>query len=151
MSAVLQPQSVISDLEQYFRRFPDVPREVIVKIELLSRGFWFTDAALAATKGSMVKSWRLFSYDRVSMDQYQRNEAHMVPEYIFIFQGPYDLRSIMVQMSMDPKSPYVVDVVEGRLVLTSGGEVICNVGYPVKPAYYAKSFPDGVKYNEIIS
>src|SRR3972149_8721842 len=138
MGAVLQPQSVISDLEQYFRRFPDVPREVIVKIELLSRGFWFTDAALAATEGSMVKSYRLFSYDRVSMDQYKRNEAHMVPEYIFIFQGPYDLRAVMVQMSLDPKSPYVVDVVDGRLVLTDGRETICNVSYPVRPDYYAK-------------
>ncbi|MBI2318808.1 MAG: hypothetical protein HYU75_17915 [Betaproteobacteria bacterium] len=151
MSAGLQTQSVIADLDQYFRRFPDVPREVIVKIELLSRGFWFTDAALAATEGSMVKSYRLFSYDLVPMDQFRRNEAHMVPEYIFIFQGPYDLRAVMVQMSLDPKSPYVVDVVDGRLVLTDGRETICNVSYPVRPDYYAKSFPDGVKYNEIIA
>ena len=57
-----------SELEGYFRAFPDVPREVVLKIELLSRGQWFTDAALAATKGSLVKSYRLFSYDLVPMD-----------------------------------------------------------------------------------
>jgi hypothetical protein len=151
MSAILQPQSVISDLEQYFRRFPDVPREVIVKIELLSRGHWFTDAALAVTNGSLVKSYRLFSYDLVPMDQFKRNEAHQVPEWFYLFQGPYDLRTVVVQTTLDPSSPYVIDVVEGRLVLTDGHEIICNVSYPVKPDYYAKQFSDGVRYQEIIA
>ena len=38
MSAVLQKQSQVQVLEEFFRRFPDVPREIILKIELLSRG-----------------------------------------------------------------------------------------------------------------
>lgn len=151
MSAVLQPRSMVSQLEGYFRAFPDVPREVILKIELLSRGHWFTDAALAATKGSLVKSYRLFSYDLVPMDSLKRGEARQVPEWFFIFQGPYDLRPIMVQTTMDPKSPYIVDVVDGLLVLTEGGRILCNVSYPIAPAYYAKKFDDGVLYHEIIA
>lgn len=151
MNAVLQPHSMISDLEQYFRRFPDVPREVIVKIELLSRGVWFTDTALAATKGSLVKSYRLFSYDLVPMNSLTRNEARQVPEWIYIFQGPYDLRAVGVQTTMDPNSPYVVDVVDGRLVLVTGGQVICNVSYPIAPNYYEKKFDDGVLYHEVIA
>jgi len=50
---------------------------------------------------------------------------------------------------VDPSSPYVVDIEDGRLVLKADGEVICNVSYPVKPAYYAKRFDDGVRYHEI--
>src|SRR4029077_19911582 len=109
--------AIIPNLEGLFRRFPDGPREVIFKIELLSHGHWFTDAALAATKGSMVKSYRLFSYDLIPMDEMTRNEARQVPEWFYIFQGPYDLRPVPVQTTMDPKSPYVIDVVGGRLVL----------------------------------
>lgn len=151
MSAILKVQSPVTEIEEYFRRFPDVPREVIVKIELLSRGHWFTDAALAATKGSLVKSYRLFSYDLVPMGELKRNEARQVPEWFYIFQGPYDLRAVMVQTTLDPKSPFLIDVVDGRLVLTDGERTLCNVSYPVKPDYYAKHFDDGVLYHEIIA
>ena len=142
-------QDMVQELEGYFRRFPDVPREVIVKIELLSKGHWFTDAALKATKGSLVKSYRLFSYDLIPMDQMKRNEARQVPEWFYIFQGQYDLRAVLVQTTMDPSSPYIVDVINGRLVLTTHGEIICNVAYPLEPEYYAKRFSDGVLYHEI--
>src|ERR1700737_2703008 len=97
------PQTAV--LEDLFRRFPDVPREIVLKVEMLSLGHWFTDAALDATAGSLVKSYRLFSYDLIPMSQMERNEARKVPEYFFIFEGPYDLRAIKVQTSMDPNSP----------------------------------------------
>lgn len=142
-------KNAVHDLEEHIKRFPDVPREVILKIELSSKGHWFTDAALEATKSSMVKSYRLFSYDLVPMDQMKRNESGKVPEWFFIYQGIYDLRAVYVQTTLDPGSPYVVDVEDGRLVLKADGEVICNVSYPVKPDYYAKRFDDGVRYHEI--
>jgi hypothetical protein len=141
--------SLVSYLEDLFSRFPDVPREVIVKIELLSKGNWFTDAALAATRGSLVKSYRLFSYDLVPMDTFKRREARQVPEWFYIFQGRYDLRSVAVQTTMDPDSPYVIDVIDGRLVLTVEGDILCNVAYPLKPRYYEKTFDDGVLYHEV--
>src|ERR1700733_1699041 len=119
--------TVRRELEDLFKRFPDVPREVVVKIELLSHGHWFTDAALAATKGSLVKSYRLFSYDLVPMDEFKRKESRQVPEWFYIFQGPFDLRPVSIQTTMDPKSPYLVDVVDGRLVLTVGDEIVSNV------------------------
>src|ERR1700733_11284160 len=106
MDAVTEA-TVARQLEDLFRRFPDVPREVILKIELLSRGHWFTDAALAATKGSLVKSYRLFSYDLVSMDSLKRRESRQVPEWFYIFQGIYDLRAVAIQTTMDPDSPYI--------------------------------------------
>ena len=149
MVTTIQLRSAL--LERDFRAYPDVPREIILKVDLLSLGHWFTDAALEATKGSMVKSYRLFSYDLIPMSQMERNEARKVPEYVFIFQGPYDLRPVTIQTTLDPNSPYVVDVVDGRLVLTADGQVLCNVAYPVAPKYYSKHFPDGVKYLEVVA
>jgi hypothetical protein len=149
MQTKARPRTAL--LEGYFREYPDVPREVILKIELLGFGHWFTDAALAATRGSLVKSYRLFSYDLITMDQMERGEARLVPEWFFFFQGPYDLRPLLVQTTLNPDSPYLIDVVDGRLVLTADGQVLCNVGYPLKPDYYEKRFDDGVLYHEVVA
>jgi hypothetical protein len=138
-------------LEDYFRRYPDAPREVIVKTDLLRLGHWFTDAALAATGGSLVKSYRLFSYDHIPMHEMHRRENRRVPEHLIILGGPDELRPVMVQTTLSPHSPYVIDVVEGRLALTAGGEVLCEVRYQAAPDYYAKRFADGTWFHEIIS
>jgi len=42
-------------LESYFKKYPDVPKETILKQRLLSLGHWFSDAALRATAGALVK------------------------------------------------------------------------------------------------
>ena len=42
-------------LEAYFTKYPDVPKETIIKQHLLSLGHWFSDAALNATEGALVK------------------------------------------------------------------------------------------------
>ena len=42
------------ELESYFTRYPDVPKETILKQHLLSLGHWFSDAALDVTAGALV-------------------------------------------------------------------------------------------------
>ncbi|MEK7214513.1 MAG: hypothetical protein AAB289_02830, partial [Chloroflexota bacterium] len=138
-------------LEEYFAQYPDAPREVVLKADLLSQGHWFTDAALAATAGSLVKSYRLFSYDLMTMGEMKRGESRRVPEDFVILGGRYGLRPVSVQTTNASSSPYVVDVVEGQLVLTADGEVICDVRFPKAPKYYDQSFPDGTAYHEIIA
>jgi hypothetical protein len=138
-------------LEAYFARYPDVPPEVLLKSDLLTLGHWFSDAALDAALGSTIKSYRLFSYDRIPMSAMKRREARRVPEHFTILGGRYQLQPVNVQTSLDPESPYLLDVVDGRLVLTTAGEVVCEVRYPRAPAYYGLSLPDGTPYHEIIA
>ena len=52
MSADLQMRSAISEIEQLFRRFPDTPREIIVKIKLLSRRSLTVQHAAGHRRGS---------------------------------------------------------------------------------------------------
>ncbi len=138
-------------LESYFRSYPDAPREVILKADLLTLGHWFTDAALAATKGSLVKSYRLFSYDFIPMADLRRKESRRVPEHFAILGGPYGLRPVNVQTTLAPDSPYAVDVVDGRLALTADGRVVAEVRYPRAPAYYERKLADGTPYHEIFA
>ncbi|HUK42208.1 MAG TPA: hypothetical protein VLX11_14235, partial [Candidatus Acidoferrales bacterium] len=144
-------ESDSEDLELYFTKYPDVPKETILKQHLLSLGHWFSDAALDATAGALVKSYRLFSYDLVPMSEFKRNEHRRVPEHFVFLNGPYRMRPVSIQTSLSPYSPYLIDVVDGRLVLTTQGRVLAEVRFPKTPDYYTKSLPDGTPYHEIVA
>jgi hypothetical protein len=138
-------------LEAYFTKYSDVPKETILKQHMLSLGHWFSDAALDATAGALVKSYRLFSYDLVPMSELKRGEHRRVPEHFVILNGPYGMRPVAIQTSLSPYSPYLIDVVDGRLVMTTDGRVLAEVRFPKTPDYYAKSLPDGTPYHEIVA
>ena len=139
------------DLEEYFKKYPDVPQETILKQHLLSLGHWFSDAALQAADGALVKSYRLFSYDLVPMSEFKRGEHRRVPEHFVMLNGPYGMRPVAIQTSLSPYSPYLIDVVDGRLVMTREGRVLAEVRFPKTPDYYSKSLPDGTPYHEIVA
>ncbi len=138
-------------LETYFSQYSDVPKETILKQHLLSLGHWFSDAALEATAGALVKSYRLFSYDLVPMSELKRGEHRRVPEHFVILNGPYRMRPVAIQTSLSPYSPYLIDVIDGRLVLTTEGHVLAEVRIPKTPDYYAQCLPDGTPYHEIVA
>src|SRR5256885_2385422 len=144
-------ESSFDVLESYFKKYPDVPKETILKQHMLSLGHWFSDAALDASAGALVKSYRLFSYDLVPMSEFKRGEHRRVPEHFVLLNGPYDMRPVAIQTSLSPYSPYLIDVVDGRLVLTVDGQVVAHVRIPKTPDYYFKNLPDGTPYHEIVA
>ncbi|MBI3059859.1 MAG: radical SAM protein, partial [Deltaproteobacteria bacterium] len=141
----------VSRIESYFAEYSDVPREVILKQDLLRVGHWFTDAALERAAQSLVKSYRLFSYDLMPMTEMKRKEHRKIPEWFTIRGGDYGLRPVTVQTTLNSKSPYVIDVVEGQTKLLLEGREICNVSFPKPLKYYARKFEDGTAYHEIIA
>src|SRR2546430_15352591 len=101
-------------LEVYFNKYPDVPKETILKQHLLSLGHWFSDAALDATAGALVKSYRLLSYDLVPMSELKRGEhrrgaGHLVPLYGASWGSPPSIAN-----SSFAFSPLPVHAVAGR-------------------------------------
>lgn len=153
MEAISQPptERTLDELESYFRRYPDLPREVILKHDLLRGGHWFTDAALELCSAALVKSYRLFSYDLMPMKDMQRKEHRKIPEWFMMRGGPYGLRPVTVQTTLDSKSPYVIDAVDGKAKLFLNRHEICDVSFPKPLKYYARKFADGTAYHEIIA
>ncbi len=67
-----EPDSVASSseteyLEWHLHNHDDMPPEVVLKMDLLRVGHWFTDVALELASEALVKSYRLFSYDLMSI------------------------------------------------------------------------------------
>ena len=100
--------------ENYFASYRDLPREIILKHDLLRVGHWFTDAALELASKALVKSYRLFSYDLMPMKDMKRKEHRKTPEWFTIRRGMYGLRPVSIQTTLDSSSPYVIDVVDGQ-------------------------------------
>ena len=111
----------LDELENYFHTYSDLPREIILKHDLLRVGHWFTDAALELASQALVKSYRLFSYDLMAMKDMKRKEHRKTPEWFTIRRGMYGLRPVSIQTTLDSTSPYVIDVVDGQPKLLLNG------------------------------
>lgn len=140
----------IKELESCFSRFPDVPREAIVKNDMLRLGLKFTEAALKKTEGCRVKSYRLFTYDKVKYDQL-KDAPFKAPEDLDIVGGPYDLRKTRIQVRLNADSLYRVDVIDGEIGVYENGSLIARAMYPPAPDWYLKTFEDGTRYCDILA
>jgi len=143
------------ELESFFQQYPDVPREVIVQEDILRLGMSFTEGALKRVEPFASKTYWLFTFDRVKAEDMPHQEARKLPVDIFLHGGPYDLRGrVCVQVRTDPKSPYIVDEIDGKLVLgEKDGQYFAPIAdiyqpYPL-PDWMSKTLPDGTKYTEI--
>ena len=81
----------------------------------------------------------MFSYDLVPMSEFKRGEHRRVPEHFVMLNGPYGMRPVATPDFAFAHSPYLIDVVDGRLVMTTAGRVVAEVRFPKTPDYYAKS------------
>jgi len=155
MAPVDRVASRRQELEHFFKRFPEVPREVIVQEDALRLGLSFTDKAIARVEPFASKTYWLFTYDRVKPEEMQHDEARKLPVDIFLHGGIYELRGrVCVQVRIDPKSPYVIDLQDDKLAFCErDGETLAPIAevydpYPL-PEWMSKTLPDGTKYSSV--
>lgn len=146
MTKMLPP---LDEIERLAALYPRVPREAIIKEDLLRLGVDFSEDALRVASGFKPKSYFIFSFDRRPIAGLERGENLRAPEEIALVGGPGDLRRTVVSVRLHPDSPYRVDVRDGRLVLlvrTEGvdlEEELCEVRLQDTPAYYGRTLASG--------
>lgn len=144
----------IDEIESCFKQYPDVPEEVIVKEDCLRYGLAWTDEALEACDGYHLKSYYLFQFDRSSRALMGGRESIRAPEEIKVLGGPYKLKETVIGNHLCVDSPYLIDVIDGKLQLCDRSEKnnvrpIADVKLRIPPSYYHLSFEDGRPYWEI--
>ncbi len=147
MVVTTQPAPTI---ETYASMYPDVPKEVILKEDLLRRGVALTDAAMEAAKGSRTQAYYLFSYNISGHHDLKDGVSTAAPEDIVFRRGPYDLRPTRVRIVLHAESPYVIDVIDGTTMICEHGVPLAEAQYRSKPAYYGRRFDDGTLYEQVI-
>lgn len=142
-----------SDLvEDLMGRFPHVPREAVIKEDLLRGGLAFDDSALTGNENGDVKpkSYFIFSFDHRSLPELGMAALRRPPEEIVLLGGPYGLRRTVVSVRLNPDSPYrVKDGGSGVLQLFLDGRPIADVGLPPMPEYYRHTLANGKSVMEV--
>lgn len=139
----------IAEVERMISLFPDLPPEAILKQDILRQGLAFSQDALRVASGYKPKDYFIFSFDYVRLSDMQEHEAHRSPEEIRMTGGPYNLRSTIVSVRVDPGSPYRVVLHEGKLALVCDDIVLADLQFPPIPDYYKYELSSGKKISEI--
>jgi len=137
-------------IETYATKYPDVPKEAILKEDLLRLGLAFTDAAMEAARGCRTQAYYLFSYNISGHDDPDEGVSTSAPEDIVFQSGPYDLAPTRVRVVLHKESPYVIDVVDGKTMICEQGIPVAEALYPSKPEYYGRKLPDGTLYEQVV-
>ncbi|GAB2826442.1 radical SAM protein [Streptomyces daliensis] len=139
-------------VEDLMDRFPHVPREAVLKEDLLRGGIAFDDSALSDGDDGDVKpkSYFIFSFDHRTLPELGTAALRRPPEEIVLTGGPYGLRRTVVSVRVNPDSPYRVQADEdGALRLHLDGRPIADVGLPPMPDYYRETLKNGKSVMEV--
>ncbi|MFU8876256.1 radical SAM protein [Micromonospora sp. SL4-19] len=145
-------QSRTDLIEELMGRFPRVPREAVIKEDLLRGGLAFDDSALTDNESGEVKpkSYFIFSFDHRTLPELGAAALRRPPEEIVLTGGPYGLRRTVVSVRTNPDSPYRVRPDgDGQLMLFLDGRAIGEVGLPPMPDYYRHTLGNGKSVMEV--
>ncbi|HET9938065.1 MAG TPA: hypothetical protein VFQ28_04695, partial [Gaiella sp.] len=127
------PASRTALVEGLMERFPHVPREAVLKEDLLRTGIAFDESALSDNLGGEVKpkSYFIFSFDQKPLAELGEAARRRPPEELALTGGPWELRRTIVSVRVNPASPYrVARVEDGALGLSLDGRAVAAVGLP---------------------
>ncbi|MBI4445959.1 MAG: radical SAM protein [Acidobacteria bacterium] len=131
-------------------KYSDLPREAVIKEDLLRSGISFSEDALRVAGGYKPKAYFIFSFDLVPISQMEQQENLRVPEEICLTDGPLKLRRTIVSVRVNPKSPYRVGIsANGRIVLELEQRLIADVEFPRLPEYYRRRLANGKPITDI--
>jgi hypothetical protein len=139
-------------IEGLIARFPHIPREAVLKEDLLRTGMAFDDSALTDNEEGEVKpkSYFIFSFDHKPLKELGAAARRRPPEEVALVGGPYALRRTIVSVRVNPDSPYrVARGEDGTLALSLEGGALADVLLPKMPEYYQHRLSNGKSVMEI--
>lgn len=121
------------------KKYPEISPFIITQLDVQRRGVTFTSAAL----------------DRVDPNIHQTRPLgeRLAPDSLLLRDGTSIVTNFTFATSdgtISGRDPYLVDVVDGKIVLTDNGDIIDEIIYWEKPEYYDKVTSFGNKMGTVI-
>ncbi len=122
-----------------YKQFPDVHPNIVLKTDILRLGINISNTArenFRQRDDLLWKGFHLFSYDYQKTTLYEEK----IPGFIRLEDGS------PIQMRPNIHSPYTLDFVDGKFVISSNGEIVArNIYFERKPRWYdMKTEKEGV-------
>ncbi|HZO34283.1 MAG TPA: radical SAM protein [Gaiellaceae bacterium] len=133
-------------VEELMARYADVPREAVLKEDLLRTGIAFEESALTDNLDGAVKpkSYFIFSFDQKPLAALGEAARRRPPEEVALTGGPYELRRTIVSVRVNPDSPYrAARDDDGALRLSLEGRTVADITLPPMPEYYRHALANG--------
>ena len=144
-----QGEERLEDVSRLRAMFPDLPVEALVKEDLLRLGISFSPEALKYCADFKRKSYFIFSFDMVPIDEMAQEENLSAPEEIQLNGGAWDLRRTTVSVRVNPYSPWRADMAGDQLTLTCGDQSISHIDLQPVPEYYQETLENGQPVHEV--
>jgi hypothetical protein len=132
----------ILNREELIDKYPDVPKFVVLKLDVQKRGIKLTEDALAAVQGPKYKFESRNAYYGTDDPENRTNP------------GPVILRdgtSVLVFAGLKYEDPYIVDYKEGKFLISDKGKFVDEVDFTPRPDFYGKKTSRGVPMESIAS
>ncbi len=130
--------------DEVVAKYPEVPRLIIVKIDVQRRGVHYTDTALSVVdpKIHLVR-------DTGTRELFggRAQEKKSLPISLLLRDGT----SVITSPTPLEQNPYLVDLVNGRLALVDNDEVIEYVELWRRPRYYDLKTSSGIPMSHVLS
>lgn len=138
--ANIEPKPI--NYREVVTKYPGISPFIILKIDIQRRGITYTPAALAQADPN-----RDLLQVRSIFHAIGEKKAEVFPASLLLRDGT----SIMVAANPDAPDPYVVDYIDGRLVITDHGAIIEEVEYWQRPDYVSKFTSSGKPMWQIVT
>ena len=126
-------------IEEIIKKYPELPPIAILEIDAHRRGVFYTDAALERLDDSIhqVTEYKLRdgTFRKVPASLTLRDGSHLV---------------VSEDTTKTARDPYLVDVVDNKIVLVDQGKVYEEVSFWEKPKFFDKFTSRGTPMKNVI-
>jgi hypothetical protein len=122
------------NFEEVATKYPGFPKLIMLKIDIHRRGVYYTENALAAVDAEKHQTGGTHIFGTRDGKLTSRPEAFVLRDGTSVLTTPAPLES----------NPYIVDRIDGKLMVMDNGKALEEVCYWDKPDYYGKRTSNGV-------
>ena len=126
--------------EEVAEKYPEFPRYILLKIDIHRRGAYYTESALSVLDPERHQTGGTHIFGTRDGKLLHRPEAFTLRDGTSVLTTPTPLES----------NPYIVDLIDGRLMVTDNGKPLDEIFYWDKPDYYGKRTSRGVLMQNVI-